>query len=368
MFGTYRFILALLVVVTHIGHIEVIAGLAVWAFFMLSGFLITGVLHTRYGFSAAGLSGFWASRALRLYPTYWIVALVTFVAITLFRHEVDPAFVNLAFRPMTEMREWFSALFIFGHTTVGLGRVEHALSPPIWAVDVELSLYFLSCFLVSRSRNIARYTMLVSILMFPLLWIAAKNLISAGDIDSGVQLIYSFIPAALLPYSIGSYLFFVAGDQADMRPSTMKVVIAAILVAILALIVSSYSVTTAYVLSLPVFGYLTVSLSKLRTGPGFKRIDDLLGHMSYPIYLAHYLCAYIAVLVASHLGVRSLLVDSDDGLMFQYTVLGFSIITVLVVSFSLVLALYLERPMETVRHEVASRLFGLKSGARNVSN
>jgi peptidoglycan/LPS O-acetylase OafA/YrhL len=360
MFGTYRFILALLVVVTHIGNIEVIAGLAVWAFFMLSGFLITGALNARYGFSAAGLQGFWASRALRLYPTYWVVALVAFLATALFRHEVDPAFVNLAFRPMTEVREWFSALFIFGHTTVGLGRVEHALSPPIWAVDVELSLYLLSCLIVSRSRKIARYTMLVSILVFPLLWVVAKMLIGAGDIDTGGQLIYSFIPAAMLPYSIGAYLFFAAGDQADKRPSLMKMFVASILVAVLALLISRYSVTAAYILSLPVFGYLTVSLSKVRTGQGLKRIDDILGHMSYPIYLAHYLCAYIVVLVASRLGFQSLLIDSKDGFMFEYTLLGFFIITLVVILFSVVLALYLERPMEKVRHEVVKRLFELK--------
>lgn len=360
MFGSYRFILALLVVVTHIGHIEVIAGLAVWGFFMLSGFLITGALNTHYGLSAAGLQRFWASRVLRLYPTYWVVALVAFLTTALFRHEVDPAFVNQAFRPMTEIREWFSALFIFGHTTVGLGRVEHALSPPIWAVDIELSLYILSCLIVSRSRKIARYTMLLSMLVFPFLWVIAKMLIGAGDIDTGGQLIYSFIPAALLPYSIGAYLFFVAGDQAEKRPSAIKMVVSFILVAFLALVVSHYSVTATYILSLPLFAYLTVSLSKVRTGQGFKRIDDILGHMSYPIYLAHYLCAYIVVLVANRLGFEFLLIDSKDGLMFKFTLLGFCIITLFIIIFSMVLALYLEQPMEKVRHKLVKRRFELK--------
>jgi peptidoglycan/LPS O-acetylase OafA/YrhL len=360
MFGSYRFVLALLVVVTHIGHIEVIAGLAVWAFFMLSGFMMTGVLNTRYGFTTAGLQGFWTSRLLRLYPTYWVVALVSFLVTALFRHEVDPAFVNQAFRPMTEVREWFSSLFIFGHTTFGLGRVEHALSPPIWAVDVELSLYLISCLIVSRSRKTARYTMFASILIFPLLWVVAKMLIGAGDIETGGQLIYSFIPAAMLPYSIGAYLYFVAGDHNDKRPSAMKMLVASILVAVLALFISRYSVTAAYILSLPIFGYLTVSLSKVRTGHRLKRIDEILGHMSYPIYLAHYLCAYIVVLVASRLGFQSLVIDSKDGFMFEYTYWGFFIITLLVISFSAVLALYLESPMEKLRHEVVKRLSELK--------
>ena len=68
MFGLYRLMLALLVVVTHLGSTEIFGGLAVWAFFMLSGFLITGVLNTRYTFSRQGLIEFGLSRALRLLP------------------------------------------------------------------------------------------------------------------------------------------------------------------------------------------------------------------------------------------------------------------------------------------------------------
>ena len=56
--------------VTHIGRLEFYGGFAVWGVFILSGFLIMGVLNQRYGLTKKGLVEFSWSRAIRLYPTY----------------------------------------------------------------------------------------------------------------------------------------------------------------------------------------------------------------------------------------------------------------------------------------------------------
>ena len=65
MGGLYRLILALLVLVTHIGRLKYYDGFAVWGFFMLSGFLVSGVLNRSYGFTKDGLVEFGWIRALR---------------------------------------------------------------------------------------------------------------------------------------------------------------------------------------------------------------------------------------------------------------------------------------------------------------
>jgi peptidoglycan/LPS O-acetylase OafA/YrhL len=358
VFGTYRFVLALLVVVTHIGHVEIIGGFAVWGFFMLSGFLITGVLHSRYGFHGAGLRAFTLSRALRLFPTYWVVALSTLAATYLFHGVVDPLSINRAFGPMTETREWFSAAFIIGHTTLGLGRVEHALSPPLWAVDVELQLYVLSCLVVSRSRLLAKSAVLFSVAAFPVLWFIAKNLIRAGDIDLGGQLIYSFLLAALLPYSIGAYLSFAAKDWHLARPSWRGFLAASILIALLAFGVSRNSVVAAYVLVIPVFAYLIAALSKLKSDR-FRTVDDFLGQMSYPIYLIHYLCAYLIVVMASHVGGISWLAVELSGETLRYTPTGFAVICLFVIFCAFGFAYFFERPIERMRHTLVRRLSGV---------
>jgi peptidoglycan/LPS O-acetylase OafA/YrhL len=279
---------------------------------------------------------------------------------------VDPLSVNRSFGALDEAREWFSAVLIVGHTTLGLGRVEHALSPPLWAVDVELQLYVLSCLFVSRSRHMAKGAVLLSIMAFPVLWFFAKRLIGAGDMDAGGQLIFSFLLAALLPYSIGAYLSFAARDWRAPQPSWRTYWIASVLVGFLAFGVSRFSVVASYVLVIPVFAYLTAILSKQKADK-FRGIDDLLGQMSYPIYLIHYLCAYLVVVVASRMGDISWLAVAQDGETLRYTLAGFVVITVFVILCALGLAYFFERPIERIRHHVAQRVLQALKPARDAA-
>lgn len=360
MFGTYRLFLALAVVVTHIGHVEVLAGLAVWGFFMLSGYLITGVLQSRYGFDGRGLLSFSISRMLRLYPGYWCVALLTFAVTTWFRYDIDPQLVNSALAPMKGLREWASAVFILPHTNLGIGRVERALVPPIWAVDVEVTLYLLSCVFVSRSKQTARYSLVLSVLLFPLLWGVARGFLYAGDIDTAGQLLYSFIPAALLPYSTGAYLFFCAEGKGRFSkvfsvPVSIGIPTSFIMLLFVALVVSGYSNTLSYIGALPFLAYLLVALSRIRNC-SFKRMDDFFGSMSYPIYLAHYLCAYIALVCGYHFSFAQSLLVAEAGSTYRYSPFGIGTIVVLTLAFSAMLALCLERPIERVRRGIATRL------------
>src|SRR5215471_1808291 len=84
MFGTYRYVLAALVVLSHstpmIGGVFHGYGLyAVMCFYVLSGYLMTTVLHTQYGFTRVGLLRYATNRALRLFPPYWLVLLLCLV-------------------------------------------------------------------------------------------------------------------------------------------------------------------------------------------------------------------------------------------------------------------------------------------------
>ena len=75
MFGIHRYVLSLLVMVGHLAPLwsSWCGYYAVFAFYLLSGFLMTKVLRRRYGGSSAGVVRFLANRALRIHPPYWAV-------------------------------------------------------------------------------------------------------------------------------------------------------------------------------------------------------------------------------------------------------------------------------------------------------
>ena len=90
--GFLRLLLALSVLLTHDtqGAFKLIDGdAAVQCFFAISGFYMALVLGERYG----DVRGFYFNRALRLFPTYWAVVLLTIVLAAIAR---QPNFIQAA--------------------------------------------------------------------------------------------------------------------------------------------------------------------------------------------------------------------------------------------------------------------------------
>ena len=113
--GTWRLFLALLVAVSHLwaGMIDGPAAYAVWGFFVLSGFLMTLVLTTRYGTEPAGLRRFAFNRLLRIYPSFIAAGGLGIVTIfALRRIDIDPVGLNPQFMLPQGGGEWLSNLLM----------------------------------------------------------------------------------------------------------------------------------------------------------------------------------------------------------------------------------------------------------------
>src|SRR5690348_586439 len=83
MIELIRYVLALIVADTHLWPIGFgwAGWQAVFAFYALSGYLMTRVLHQRYGFGPVGTASFLANRVLRLWPAYLVVVAGTALAL-----------------------------------------------------------------------------------------------------------------------------------------------------------------------------------------------------------------------------------------------------------------------------------------------
>lgn len=355
MFGIYRFILALLVVVTHIGKVEIYGGFAVWGFFMLSGFLITGVLNWRYGFTKAGLVEFAWSRALRLYPIYWLSTLLALLAVLVLSPSINPQTINNAFAIPNSLFDQLAGFFIIGNTFLGIGRVKLALSPSVWAIDVEMLLYIVSAVGLSRALKNSVRAIVVCTLLFPLCWLTGKIFMQQGQSEIAQQMTYSFLPAALLPYGIGAWLWFNKRRFRNFKPNKSWLLGCALLLIVCASGLSHISVTMAYLAALPVMALITAMLANLNLSGFKKKIDDLSGHMSYSIYLTHWTCALFVVRVFSPEGEGTIYKLDKEG-MVLFTAIGFGLVTLVTLLLSFLIAIIFEAPIEKKRRALAKQI------------
>ncbi len=353
MFGTFRLLLALMVLLKHFHATEVFSGLAVWAFFLLSGFLITGILNTRYGYSREGLVEFFFNRALRLLPTYWASVALALLLILLFGSQIDPRLVNSAFAFPDSVWEWVPAVAIVGGTALGLGRVENSPSPSAWAVEVEILLYVISAWGMSRTWANSRRCVILCVALFPVLWLASKWILRNGHAELAGSITYSFLPAALLPYASGALLWHCRDRFKLTRNPTSHLVLTALVLAVCGLWLSRISVTAVFVVSVPLFGYATLLLSKVSAQAPARSVDTFLGHMSYPVYLMHWVATYVVVGLADSLGAGpNLTVINEMGLL-QTTGFGFVAVTAVTLVLAMLVAALLEVPIERHRRRLA---------------
>lgn len=355
MFGTYRLILALLVLVTHIGKVEVYGGVAVWGFFMLSGFLITGVLNRRYGFTKLGLVQFAWSRVLRLYPAYWLSTALTYVAVRILASRIDPLIVNDRLAMPSSLRDQLASFFILGNTFMGLGRAELSLSPSAWAIDVELLLYVVSAVWLSRTpSNTSRMVVSMALLFVPC-WLVGKLLLGKEYSDIANQMTYSFLPVALLPYAIGAWLWHHQKRFSNFHATSTRLLAGALLLIACASGLSCVSITLAYLVSLPILAMITAMLASVDHVGKYRKMDDFLGLMSYPIYLTHWLCALLVVWVFP-IGMNNSIYQLNKEGMAVFTAFGFALVTLVTLLLSAGIAIGFEVPIERRRREFANHL------------
>ena len=354
MFGLFRLIAALLVLITHIGGVPFVAGAAVWGFFMLSGLLMAGALNSRYGLDAKGVSSFLGSRAIRLFPMYWLTLLLSALLLWMAHDPERALLVNAALKFPDTAGEWAANLLILGQTTFGIGRTDASLSPSSWAVDIEILMYFCSCLFLARSARIAVAVLILLCVAFPVLWWLARGMVQAGDLSLASQLLYSFLPAALLPYSIGTLMWFKRERLKSMGPAWLVAGVVGVLAC--TIFIHPRTVTLAYILVLPCLIAIIGSLMYRPMGGRLRLIDTFAGNMSYPLYLLHWACAYAVVLVTPPEWGWIAIEENR----YAYNQEAFMSVMVLALIVSALAAWLIERPLEQKRHAWLKRTIRIR--------
>lgn len=305
--GLLRIMLALGVVLEHADYaIFVGSHTAVQIFFMISGFYMALMYGTRYQAPAP----FYASRALRLLPTYW-AALAICLLYSVLAHWIGWRTVVEYWQQSMSLYTWhdwslytLSNLLVLGSDWVWFTSAQHLTSvphpvhllviPPVWTVSIELMFYLCCPWLARKSTKtlvfIASLTLIARIIAY-----AAGNLSSApwharfapfemmffigGMISARLYVFYLPYLKTLLKNNrvyilglLGIYFiliakFYTIGDY------TPQIMLYGMQHSVLSLVL--YISTFA---ALPIIFYISKSIAW----------DRIIGELSYPIYLMHY--------------------------------------------------------------------------------
>jgi peptidoglycan/LPS O-acetylase OafA/YrhL len=279
MLGTFRFVLAVLVALSH-ADLRV-AGLnpgvvAVVCFYLISGYVMTGLIRSHYA-TIDRIPYFYIDRALRIFPQYLVIAGLT-----------------LAWFWMSGTQTYFLrhapgwSDFLANVTIVPLnfymfnGTDAFTLIPPAWSLGAEVQFYALIPFILLLS------------LFFPLLAMAFVVLAMAISGMLNTELYgYRLLPGVLVYFLIGTLLYDARAD-AKRRKLLIFGLLSLLLVGVGCMLYFSwqefsYNKETwiGLAIGIPVLYWLG-NLPQ-------NAIDNRLGDLSYGVFLNHFLIQWAIV-------------------------------------------------------------------------
>ncbi|MGC1549659.1 MAG: acyltransferase [Rhodanobacter sp.] len=267
--GAWRFLLAGLVAASHLwAHmLQGYAAFAVFAFFVLSGYLMTFVLMHKYGTGARGLADFAFNRIIRIYPSYYVALVLGVITIVVMTDRgIDLTKLNPEFHLPMSGWEWLQPLTllpIFGRNGLPVA-VSNALS-------IEIGAYLLMP-LFARWRVMAWAGVLVSLIAIARYGVTSETF--APRYSEFLPCLIAFATGSLLAHYREHLLAFV-------MPKTS--VIVWMLHGASWLLISSWPWNDGLYVSIVLSAWVTLSLTAYKS----TRADVLLGDLSYPVYLVH---------------------------------------------------------------------------------
>jgi len=346
MFGIYRTILALFVVVSHLMSITVIGQYAVHGFFILSGYLMTCIMTHNYGYNLAGIRGFFINRFLRLYPTYWVLCAVIMPILYLAGSTNTLAF-NYNMGIPCDVPSWLQNLSMIYPNMIPM-KVNPRLSPPTWALTVEILFYALIAIGLSKTQNRTLIWLALSVIyIFATHWF---------DLENSYR--YSAVLAGSLPFALGAMLYHYRGIL-TARLNFLKT-IKGLAVLLLLFLLNCLCGCLVVLLGLDVsFGHifyyvnLILNLSiifALLDGypfPFFKKLDATIGDYSYPVYLFHYPAGLAASMILFGSARRGFHLDG-------FLVLCASLPLCLIASYFVIR--FIDHPIQRIRTSVRKQI------------
>jgi len=285
MIEVTRYILAMIVAQTHLGPLGSSwpASIAVFAFYTLSGYLMTRVINERYGFSARGTAAFLLNRVLRLWPAYFSVLGLTLIAL---RFLPLQDFFSVVRVPTTQT-EIVGNLAILGQVTFDFVQWSPFAKPVVtsWSLSIEVFCYVLLA--VYFARTPARLWALAAIGAFALVFSTWHCAVSTDPARYGpycFQNRYGVLQAGFIPFAMGGLFYFHSRSLSGWINANWQVLVVLLAAAHAAMLLgNALSTTVAPYLGIAAMFCL---LSVWNKQPG-NNGQDFFGRASYHLFIGH---------------------------------------------------------------------------------
>lgn len=242
---------------------------------------MTRIMQKTYGYNLIGIFKYFSNRILRIYPLYWISLIISVVLVLISSEEITKSINSVIYLPNTLHQTLQNIFIIFSIDS------EPRLTPPAWALTVELFFYILIACGISKNKKITFIWLSLSLLY--------TSYLIVGDASFSYR--YFTIPAASLPFSVGALIFYLEDKKNKFNPK-YNIYFILLLLFINYFISQSFKISSTYgfYINLLLVSYLVFNLSKIKIH-SFKTQDILIGNLSYPIYLLHYQSGIIAYMI-----------------------------------------------------------------------
>ena len=281
-----RAVAVFVVISYHAGVMQGVPGdLGVTLFFVLSGFLITWLLAKEFAATESiSIRSFYARRALRIFPAYYVFILFSLAVDTALGHRWPRGLIAVAF---TYLVNYYNAFL--GHPTTSIA---HA-----WSLAVEEQFYLLwplACLaLLRRSRTTAARSVAI-VIVVTLLWRSTLYLF----LHAPVSYLYNAFDTRCDSLAIGCFLalsldarwYHVVRQWIQSSPLLPLVTLAVIWLSH-HFGTPAYHYTVGMTLDAALLAVFMVQMLGLSVRPLWSWLDHpiarWLGRISYPSYLYH---------------------------------------------------------------------------------
>ncbi len=281
MLGQLRFLLAYLVVISHLVGSDYLAHFGFYAvvgFFIIAGFSMTSALHEVYRFDGVR---FCINRALRLLPPYYLVSALTLLAIAAMP---DAAAQYLKFwRADMQLRDVLLNLSVLPMQSPD---PPFRMVPPFWSIAIEIEMYLMLYLVVARRLGWALIALAAG-LCYHLACVYTAAPWGAH---------YFTAPSAMLPFAVGALIYFLRRHGTwTVAPVAVSGAFAAWCANMMAggwIFPNSYIFGLGYYVGLVLFAVVIVGLAGRKFGPMVERIDGTLGEWAYFVFLVQWLAGF----------------------------------------------------------------------------